>query len=146
MPIFSYLLAALAGVGLVVQQAMNANLRASIVSPVWASVVSFAVGLTALVLLGLALREPIPTLAMARGVPAWSWMGGLFGAAYIALSIVLAPKIGVASFVVLLIAGQMTAAVLFDHFGLMGLPVRTIDLPRVIGIVLMIGGVMLIRR
>lgn len=146
MPLLSYLFAALAGAGLVVQQAMNTSLRDGLVSPVWSSVVSFAVGLAALALLGAALRDPLPTAAMVRTLPAWTWFGGLFGAAYIALSIVLTPKIGAASFVVLLVAGQMTAAVLFDHFGLMGLPVRPVDLPRLIGIGLMIGGVALIRR
>lgn len=146
MPLFSYLLAALAGAGIVVQQAMNASLRGGLVSPIWSSVVSFLVGLTALIVLGAVLRDPLPTAAMARSLPAWTWFGGLFGAAYIALSIVLVPKIGAATFVVLLVAGQMTAAVLFDHFGLMGLPVRPVDLPRLIGIALMVGGVMLIRR
>ena len=40
----------------------------------------------------------------------------------------------------------MTASVAFDHFGWLGLPQRSADLPRLIGIVLLVAGVMLIRR
>jgi transporter family-2 protein len=36
--------------------------------------------------------------------------------------------------------------VTFDHFGWLGLAQRSIDLPRLIGVALLIGGVVLIRR
>jgi bacterial/archaeal transporter family-2 protein len=40
----------------------------------------------------------------------------------------------------------MLASVMFDHFGWLGLAQRPIDLPRLIGIALLIGGCVLIRR
>jgi transporter family-2 protein len=40
----------------------------------------------------------------------------------------------------------MLAAMMFDHFGWLGLAQRSIDLPHLIGIVLLIGGCVLIRR
>lgn len=60
--------------------------------------------------------------------------------------ILLVPKIGAATFIALLVAGQMLASVAFDHFGLLGLTQRPVDLPRLIGVALLIGGVLLIRR
>jgi transporter family-2 protein len=40
----------------------------------------------------------------------------------------------------------MLASVAFDHYGVLGLAQRSIDLPRVIGVALLIAGVVLIRR
>lgn len=79
-------------------------------------------------------------------IPWWAWSGGLFGAIFIGLAIFLVPRLGAATFIALLVTGQMLAAVTFDHFGWMGLAQRSLDLPRVIGVALLIGGVVLIRR
>ena len=57
-----------------------------------------------------------------------------------------AETLGAATFFALLITGQMLASVLFDQFGLLGLAQRSIDLPRLVGIALLVGGVVLIRR
>jgi bacterial/archaeal transporter family-2 protein len=92
-----------------------------------------------------ALRDPIPAGAVAR-IPWWAWSGGLFGALYIGLAIVLVPQLGTATFVALLLAGQMLASVAFDHYGAFGLAERPVDLPRMIGVALLVAGVVLIRR
>ncbi len=146
MPILAYLLAAVAGACLVVQQPMNAHLRFDLSAPGWAGAVSYLVGLTCMVGMAMVLREPFPTLAVAARVPAWAWLGGAFGSTFIALSIFLAPQIGAATFFALVVAGQMVAAILFDQFGVMGLAQRSVDLPRLIGVALLVGGVVLIRR
>jgi len=75
----------------------------------------------------------------------WAWTGGFFGAVYIAISIFLVPRLGAAFFVALLVAGQMLASVAFDHFGALGLSEHPIDIPRLIGAVLLVIGVVLIR-
>jgi bacterial/archaeal transporter family-2 protein len=142
---FSLFLAAAAGVSIVVQQALNANLRAAIGSAAWSGFSSYLVGLVCMVLLAMAMGDPVPTGVVAR-IPWWSWSGGLFGAVFIALAILLVPKLGAATFIALLVAGQMLASVTLDHFGWLGLAQREIDLPRVIGVLLLIGGVVLIRR
>jgi transporter family-2 protein len=72
--------------------------------------------------------------------------GGLFGAIFIGLAIFLVPQLGAATFIVLLVTGQMLASVMFDHFGWLGLAQRPIDLPRLIGIALLIGGCILLQR
>ena len=56
------------------------------------------------------------------------------------------PRSTAFSVLVTVIAGQMSASVAFDHFGWLGLPQRSADLPRLAGIVLLVAGVMLIRR
>lgn len=140
------LLAVAAGVSIVVQQALNANLRLALNSAAWSGFVSYAVGLGCMALLAMALRDPLPATSAAARIPWWAWSGGLFGAIFIGLAIFLVPQLGAATFIALLVTGQMLGSVTFDHFGWMGLTQRAIDLPRMIGVALLIGGVILIRR
>lgn len=140
------LLGVAAGISIVIQQAVNANLRGALHSAAWSGFVSYAGGLAFMVLLALALRDPIPAASLAARVPWFAWSGGLFGAIFIALSIFLVPKIGAAAFLALLVTGQMLGSITFDHFGWLGLTQRSIDAPRLIGVALLIGGVVLIRR
>jgi bacterial/archaeal transporter family-2 protein len=140
------LLAVAAGVSVVVQQALNANLRVALSSAAWSGFVSYFVGVVCMALLALALRDPLPSAGVVARVPWWAWSGGVFGAIFIGLAIVLVPQLGAATFIALLITGQMLASITFDHFGWLGLAPRAIDLPRLVGVALLIAGVVLIRR
>lgn len=140
------ILAFSAGVALVMQQAVNAHLRTGLGSASWAGLVSYAVGLVCMVMLVMLLRDPVPNAASAARLPWWAWLGGALGAVYIGLAIILIPELGSATFVALLIAGQMLASVVFDHYGWFGLAQRSVDVPRIIGAVLLMAGVVLIRR
>jgi bacterial/archaeal transporter family-2 protein len=135
-----------AGVSVIVQQALNANLRYAIGSAAWSGFVSYAVGLVCMAALLIALRDPIPPAAVVARIPWWAWSGGLFGAIFIALAILLIPQLGAATFIALLVAGQMLASITLDHYGWLGLEQRSIDLPRLIGAGLLVAGVVLIRR
>jgi transporter family-2 protein len=140
------ILAALAGSSIVVQQVLNTNLRTALNSAAWSGFASYLVGLGCMALLTLALRDPVPSASLAARVPWWGWSGGLFGAVYVGLAILLVPQLGAATFTALLVAGQMIASVIMDHYGVMGLPQRSVDLPRLLGVALLVGGVVLIRR
>ena len=140
------LLAVASGAGLVVQQALNANFRIALSSAALSGFVSYFVGTFCMVALTLALHDPLPTTAVLTRVPWWMWSGGLFGATYIGLSILLLPKLGATAFVGLLIAGQMITSLVFGNYGWLGLAQRSVDMPRLIGVALLIGGVVLIRR
>jgi transporter family-2 protein len=103
-------------------------------------------GVVFMVCLAVVLRDPIPSANTIGRVPGWAWSGGIFGAIFIALSIITIPKLGGAAYIALLVTGQMVAALAFDHFGWLGIPQRSIDLPRLLGVALLVGGVVLIRR
>ncbi len=134
------------GISIVIQQALNANLRHALDSAAWSGFASYFVGVICMALLAIALRDPVPSAAVASRIPWWAWSGGLFGAIFIGLAIYLVPVLGAATFIAVLIAGQMIASITFDHFGWLGLEQRTIDLPRLTGAALLIAGVILIRR
>jgi bacterial/archaeal transporter family-2 protein len=140
------LLAAAAGGSIVFQQILNNNLRTELDSAAWSGFVSYLVGLLCMAILVVAMREPIPSASTIARIPLWAWSGGAFGGAFIILAILLVPQLGAATFIALLIAGQMIASVAFDHYGIMGLTQRPVDLPKMIGVALLIGGVVLIRR
>jgi len=142
---FPMILAVAAGVSLVVQQALNANLRYALNSAAWSGFISYLVGVICMAAFALALRDPIPSATVAARIPWWAWSGGLFGAIFIALAIFLIPKLGAATFIALLVAGQMLCSLAFDHFGLLGIPVHPASLVRLAGAAFLILGVVLIR-
>ncbi len=139
------LLAVLAGAGLVLQQILNANLRAGSLR-VLGRVLQLPRRARLHGVLAAALRDPAPAAGVAGRIPWWTWSGGLFGALFVGLAILLVPELGAATFFALLVTGQMLASVIFDQFGLLGLTQRSIDLPRLLGVGLLVGGVVLIRR
>ncbi|WP_425987927.1 DMT family transporter [Afipia sp. DC4300-2b1] len=143
---FPIFLTVAAGASIVIQQVLNTNLRTALNSAVWSGFTSYFVGLICMVVLAVVLRDPVPQIATVARIPWWAWSGGLFGAIFIGLAIVLIPTLGAATFIALLVTGQMLASVTFDHFGWLGLAQRSIDLPRLIGVAMLIGGVVLIRR
>jgi bacterial/archaeal transporter family-2 protein len=139
-------LAIAAGVSIVIQQTLNANLRSALNSAAWSGFISYAVGLACMGLLALAFRDPVPAAGVAARIPYWALSGGVFGAIFIGLGIFLVPQLGAATFLALLVTGQMLGSIAFDHFGWLGLTQRPVDAPRLIGVALLIGGVVLIRR
>jgi transporter family-2 protein len=138
------ILAVTAGISVVVQQALNANLRNALNSAAWSGFMSYLVGTICMVAFALALRDPIPASVAAR-IPWWQWSGGLFGAIFIAIAILLIPQLGAATFIALFVAGQLLCSLAFDHFGLLGIPVHPVTLVRLAGAAFLILGVVLIR-
>src|ERR1700694_4780640 len=140
-----FLLAIMAGVSFVFQQAVNANLRAEIGSPWWAGFISYLGGTLAMFAVVIALREPWPSIQAIQRSHWISWIGGLFGAVYIGISILLIPRLGAAMVIALIVAGQMIGSLAFDPFGVVGVPVHSLSLSRLVGAVLLVLGVVLIR-
>ena len=139
-------LALLAGAMIPAQAAVNSKMAAFVDSPVLSAFISFLVGTAALLTYILISGVPLGNLASARGAPAIAWIGGLLGAFFVAASVMLVPKLGVAMTFSVIIAGQMLVTLVIDHFGLLDVPVRAISIPRVVGVILIAFGVVLIRR
>ncbi|MEO1681027.1 MAG: DMT family transporter [Pseudomonadota bacterium] len=144
-------------------------------TPVWAMVLSAAIGLalsmqpavnsatasvltsapaaatlsltlSALLVLALFFATGAPsTVSQLTNLPWWSVLGGIIGAIFVAGSTFLIPINGAAVFFVCLIAGQLAGAVLIDAAGAFGLMQQTISLKKVAGLALAFAGVMLVR-
>jgi transporter family-2 protein len=140
-----YLLTVVAGCSVALQQILNANLRVRLGSPWWAGSVSYLVGLVSM--LAVALAAPGPRFALpAGGGGLWTWTGGLFGAIFIGIAVVMVPRLGAATTLALIVVGQMLGSLTFDHFGVLGLPQHTASPVRLAGAACLIIGVMLVRR
>lgn len=135
----------LAGGATALQAPTNARLATAVSGPVNAALVSFAVGTAALGLLALALQNR-PDIAAARALPAYAWVGGLYGAVFVVAAAWAVPRLGVATTITLMVAGQLMLSLVLDHFGALGVPEAPISLTRLAGVALVIGGVLLVRR
>lgn len=140
------ILALLAGVGLPTQAGINAQLGLWTRSSITAALISFAVGTLALSIVTIATSTALPLWSGAAALPWWIWSGGLLGAFFVAAATFIAPQLGATTMLALILAGQITASVLFDHFGLLGYPLHPLNLQRGIGLLLLIAGVALIRN
>ena len=135
-----------AGAALPVQFSINAVLRGFVGGPAVAATISFFGGTLALIMVALALRESWPLGEAVARAPGWAWVGGLLGALYVLATIVVIPRLGAATTVGLILAGQMLASIVIDHFGLIRVPVRELNIPRLVGAVLIVIGVALVQR
>ena len=139
------LLAAFAGAVVPFQSAINSNLARNLGHPLWATLASLLVSVLVLLPVILALRLPLPSLGFISKAPLWMWAGGAFGVCFVALAVMLLPKLGASGFVALALAGQVIASMVLDHFGLFGLVEKQLTASRVLGALLLIGGVVLIQ-
>lgn len=137
--------ALIAGALVPFQAGGNAVLGRALGHPLWATVASLAVSLLVILPLILALRAPAPLLNQASQLPLWAWFGGIAGVIYITSALLLTPRLGAASFIVCVIAGQMVSSLLIDHFGLMGLPIKEASAGRIAGVALIVAGMVMVQ-
>jgi bacterial/archaeal transporter family-2 protein len=129
-----------------IQVGVNAELAKYINSPILAALVSFLVGGVCLILGTLMFKAPFPTLNQVISLPIWLWGGGMIGAAVVLGSILAGPKIGALALVSLLLAGQLVVSILIDHYGWLGFPIQKMNIQRFLGILLLVGGFLLVRK
>ncbi len=146
MKLLLLLFALAAGLLMPVQAGVNAKLSQEVGGPVVAALISFTVGTLVLGAASIALRLPIPDLPTAVSIPAWKWCGGFLGALFVSTTIFLAPKLGAVTLLALLVTGQMCASLVLDHFGWLGYPVHSISIPRIVGILFLLAGVVMVQK
>jgi transporter family-2 protein len=137
--------ALLGGALISVQTPTNAMLSRAVGSPVNAALISFAVGLVALLIIALALGVR-PAAGPVRALPWYAWTGGLYGAVFVTVAAFAAPRMGITFFLMVSIAGQLGTALLLDRMGAFGLDRVEISASRVAGVILVIAGALLVRR
>jgi bacterial/archaeal transporter family-2 protein len=142
---FYLLLAFVTGAAMAAQSVINSQLRFLIGGPIWAAVTQFVVGLLVLLFIAVATGQSAPVTSGLSAAPWWIWTGGVIGAAFILVTIVLTAKIGATLTLASIIVGQLTAALVVDHYGLFGGTVVRLSPLRVTGVALLLLGVTLIR-
>lgn len=74
----------------------------------------------------------------------WHYVGGVLGAVILTASLVTVRTLGAAGVSVALIAGQLTAAIVIDQYGLLGATPDPASLTKIVGVGMLAGGVYLI--
>lgn len=137
-------LALIAGALLPLQALINARLgQASGGGALFASACSFLVGTLALWSVLLVSRQLLPGVDLLGRLPAWSWTGGLIGAAFVVIATLAVPRLGATVLVALVVLGQMGASLALDKVGMLQQP-QPVNLVRVAGAVMIIAGVALV--
>jgi len=140
------LLGVAAGAVIPVQATMNSAVGRALGRPEWAALVNFVVGSLALACLLLVQRAAVPPGEAWSRAPWWAWGGGFLGAFFVAVTVLLTPRLGVLATLTLMLAGQLVASSILDHHGLLGLAVRAFTPVRAAGVALVLAGVFLVRR
>ena len=142
-------LVALAGAAAPLQSGLNAELRERLAGPIEVGFFSSIITTIALALgfgLMVAVGKTDPDLAAIKAVPWYLWTGGLLGAYFIVVTLIGAGTLDAALLIGLLVAGQMLASLVVDHFGLLSFDVNKVNVWRVAGVALICAGVFVIQR
>lgn len=146
MKIIYTLIVLLIGTLLAVQGSINTQLTTFLRHPLQGALVNFMVGFICLIGLNFIFRTQIPDWEHVRTAPWYLFAGGMLGAIFVSSVIFFIPKIGVTTVLAASIAGQLISASVIDHFGLFGLAVHPINTGRILGILLLLGGIFLIQK
>ena len=136
-------LALAAGALLPMQALLNARLGAQLASPYWAATMQNVIGTLFIGLVVLLMRAPAPAGVQLAGAPIWTWVGGCLGATYVLLALMVIPRLGATRAMTAIIAGQLVAAVLLDHFGVLQAR-RPVDLRTLGGVALLSLGALVV--
>ncbi len=139
---FVYLIIALAaGVALATQSAINTQLaKAMSGEAVIATFISFAVGTIVLFFIAWVKTDLWGNLSTVPSQPWWKLIGGVLGAVVVFTTVLLAPKLGITAMLFFIIVGQLITATTIDHFGLIGMPIREVNITKFIGLIIVAFG------
>ena len=82
-------------------------------------------------------------LSQWRSVPWYVLAAGVFGLIVIAAISYMIPRIGIAASIITIVAVQLLIGTFLDHFGLLGAPIRPLDVTRAFGLAVVLVGVWL---
>jgi bacterial/archaeal transporter family-2 protein len=132
--------------GLIALQApVNSQLGRS-VGTFQAAFVSFAIGTILLAVIAALARGGLGQIGEARGLSWYYLSGGVLGAAYVTTVLVTVRSLGAGPVVAATIAGQLSASLVVDQLGILGVTKDPITVGKVIGVLLLAAGVFLIVR
>jgi bacterial/archaeal transporter family-2 protein len=145
MKIHLYIMTVLLGVVLAVHLAMNGRVGSVLQNARVGNALFWCIGALGAVAIGVSgwqsgalgpLKQVHPVLLSA----------GVLGACLVFAIAWLIPKVGAGSVMITLLAGQVLGGLIMSHYGWLGSPVQPITLAKVIGVVVMIGGVIIATR
>jgi bacterial/archaeal transporter family-2 protein len=136
-------LALLGGIAIGFQAVINGGLGKK-VGTVEGSFISFLIGTLALSFVVIFFGKG--NIFAVSHVPKWQLIGGLLGALYVFIMVLVVPKIGVTASFIAVIAGQLIIGAIIDHFGLFGGKQVPLDLKKILAIGLLFAALFLFNK
>ena len=131
-----------------IQTTINSALAQQTHSSIFASLISFTVGTTALFILTLIFHRSLKIkhfhTELGQIKPVY-FIGGILGMAFVTANIILMPFLGAALTTIVAMLGQMLMGIIIDHFGLLGSPKNKITVRKVCGLICIAIGIVLLR-
>lgn len=139
-------LTAAVGCLIALQAPINAGL-AKAIGPRQSAFVSFLIGTVLLVAIAATARGGLGRISDVGHIPAWYYLtGGLLGAAYVSTVLVTVKSLGAGPVTAATVAGQLTASLIVDQYGLLGVTKSPITALKLLGVLLLAAGTYLIVR
>jgi bacterial/archaeal transporter family-2 protein len=139
------MLVVLSGACFAAQSAVNSRLQHALGSWMWATFFSYLGGVVVTCSMLIVARVQWPSTTELTSAPWWAWLGGLFGAVYVASLILNLPRLGAGPALAALVAGQMTLSLLIDRFGWFGASRHAVGPTQLGGVLCLVVGVLLVR-
>ncbi|TGE36773.1 DMT family transporter [Desulfosporosinus fructosivorans] len=141
---FPFLVAAISGIAMAIQGTLNSSLsqKSSLLS---ATLVVHLIGTLVSLVAVLAWRAPLLNYNW-TSVPWYLYLGGILSVLIVGLVAVSIPKVGVCNATTAIIIGQVSMAVLIDHFGWFGMSRHSWTPSQFIGVALFAAGAKLLFR
>jgi len=122
---------------------LNASLAQATGGPAQATVILFATGLTAALLLATLMSVRIPHLQTLTSIPPSQYAGGLIVGFYVLSVTFLAPRFGIGNVILFAVTAQLLTSAAIDHFALAGAALRPLTPMRSAGLLIVIAGLIL---
>mgnify|MGYP003345864624 FL=1 len=135
--------AAAAGALIPVMAVLNSRLGKAIGEGLHAPVVLFSIGLLFCLVVSWIATKSFPNPQEFGSIKPIEYLGGIIVGFYVISATLLAPRIGVANFIVCAVTAQIVISLLIDHFGLFGATARPVTTVKLLGVALLLGGLAL---
>ncbi|HEX2789541.1 MAG TPA: DMT family transporter [Steroidobacteraceae bacterium] len=122
---------------------LNAGVARTVGGQIQATVILFATGLIASLLLAVMTTVRLPDLHTLGRVAPHQYAGGVIVGFYVLSVTFLAPRFGVANAIMFAVTAQLITSALIDHFALAGATLRPLTTMRALGLLIVIGGVVI---
>jgi transporter family-2 protein len=120
---------------------LNAGIARTTGGQIQATVILFAIGLIASLLLALIMTVRLPDFHTLLRIAPQQYAGGVIVGFYVLSITYLAPRFGIGNAILFAVTAQLITSALMDHFALAGAALRPLTMMRAVGLLTVIIGV-----
>jgi bacterial/archaeal transporter family-2 protein len=122
---------------------LNAGIARTTGGQIQATIILFAIGLIASLLLALIMTVRLPDLQTLLRVAPQQYAGGVIVGFYVLSITYLAPRFGVGNAILFVVTAQLITSALMDHLALAGATLRPLTTMRAVGLLIVITGLVI---